>query len=140
MGNFDATILRQTNSRAVGMAVALPYGFQIDFVRNPISGSASWFFIIILKFIFTPILEIKIHTKKFFDTKNFHFRSPIFINSAFWPGNFAKMGHSGSNFDFHRTLANFISKLYPWPKIKNNRGQISLEGKNLSFWVKFQLW
>ena len=29
------------NPQAVGMAVARPYGFEIDFVRNPISGSAS---------------------------------------------------------------------------------------------------
>ena len=31
------------NSHAVGMTVARPYGFEIDFVRNPISGSAAWF-------------------------------------------------------------------------------------------------
>ena len=43
------------NSQAGGMAVARPYGFEIDFVRNPISGSAAWFFVIILKFIFTHI-------------------------------------------------------------------------------------
>ena len=29
------------NSHAVGMAVARPYGFEIDFVRDPISGSVS---------------------------------------------------------------------------------------------------
>ena len=29
------------NSHAVGMAVARPYGSEIDFVRNPISGSAA---------------------------------------------------------------------------------------------------
>ena len=29
------------NSQAGGMAVARPYGFEIDFVRNPISGSAA---------------------------------------------------------------------------------------------------
>ena len=28
-------------SNAGGMAVARPYGFEIDFVRNPISGSAA---------------------------------------------------------------------------------------------------
>ena len=40
------------------MAVARPYGFEIDFVRIPISGSAAWFFVIILKFIFTAIYTI----------------------------------------------------------------------------------
>ena len=29
------------NSRAGGMAVARPYGFEIDFVRNAFSGSAA---------------------------------------------------------------------------------------------------
>ena len=42
------------------MAVARPYVFEIDFVRNPISESAVWFFVI-NKFIFRPIFEIKIH-------------------------------------------------------------------------------
>ena len=56
---FTCTI--QFNSHAVGMAVARPLGFEIDFVRNPISGSAAWFFVIILKFIFTAIFEIKVH-------------------------------------------------------------------------------
>ena len=55
------------NSHAGDMADAQPYSFEIDFVRNPISGSASWFFVI--KFIFTAIFEIKIHAKKFLDTK-----------------------------------------------------------------------
>ena len=43
------------NSHAVGMAVARLLGAEIDFVRNPISGSAAWFYVIILKFIFTTI-------------------------------------------------------------------------------------
>ena len=47
--------VRYLNSHAVGMAVARPLGFEIVFVRNPISGSAAWFFVIIFKFIFTPI-------------------------------------------------------------------------------------
>ena len=51
------------------MAVAWPYSFEIVFVRNPISGSAAWFFVIILKFIFTPISEIKIHEKKIFEAQ-----------------------------------------------------------------------
>ena len=68
------------NSHAGGMTVARPYGLEIDFVRNPISGLASGFFVIILKFIFTHIFETKIHAEKFVDTKKFHFRSPILIN------------------------------------------------------------
>ena len=40
------------------MAVARQYDFEINFVRNPIFGSAAWFFVIMLKFIFTLILEI----------------------------------------------------------------------------------
>ena len=51
------------------MAVPQPWGFEIDFVRNPISGWAALFFIIILKLIFTAIFEIKFHVKKFLDTK-----------------------------------------------------------------------
>ena len=43
------------NSHAGGMAVARPYGFEIDFVGNSITGSAAWSFVIIPKFIFTPI-------------------------------------------------------------------------------------
>ena len=68
------------NSHAVGMAVARPLGFEIDFVRNPISGSAALFFIIILKFILTPIFEIKVHVKNSLTQKKFHFRSRIFID------------------------------------------------------------
>ena len=68
-----ATSLTSFNSHAVGMAVARPLGFEIDFVGNPISGSAGWFFVIILKFIFTPICEIKVHEKKFLDTKKISF-------------------------------------------------------------------
>ena len=57
------------NTHGVGMAAARPYGFRIDYVRNPISGSTVWFFLIILKSIFTIIFETKIHEKKFLDTK-----------------------------------------------------------------------
>ena len=60
------------------MAVARLYGFEIDFVRNPISESAALFFVFILKFIFTAIFEIKIYEKNSLTPKKFHFRSPIF--------------------------------------------------------------
>ena len=59
------------NSPAVGMAVARPYGFEINFVRNPMSGSAVWCFVIILEFIFKPIFAIKIHEKNSLTPKNF---------------------------------------------------------------------
>ena len=51
------------------MAVERHYRFDTDFVRNPISGSAAWFFVIILKFIFKLIFEIKLH-EKIRDTKS----------------------------------------------------------------------
>ena len=42
--NFEITVLvLRLNSHAVGMAVTRPHGFEIDFVRNPISGSAARF-------------------------------------------------------------------------------------------------
>ena len=64
--------------QAGGMAAARSYGFEIDFVRNPISGSAAWFFVIILQFIFTAIFEINVHEKKFLDTKKISFSKPDF--------------------------------------------------------------
>ena len=67
------------NSHAVGMAAARPYGFKIDFVKNPISGSAARLFVIILKFIFTYIFKIKIHEKKFLDTKKISFSKADFF-------------------------------------------------------------
>ena len=64
------------------MAVAQPLDFEIDFTSNPISGSAAWFFDVIVKFIFTVIFEIENHVKNFLGTKKFHFRCPIFINQS----------------------------------------------------------
>ena len=72
---FISTRKSDINSYAGGLAVARPYDFEIDFVRDTIFGSAAWFFVIILKFIFTVISEIKIHEKNSLTTKNF-----IFIN------------------------------------------------------------
>ena len=60
------------------MAVAQQLDFEIDFVRNPISGSAANLFVIILKFIFTAIFEINVHEKKFLDTKKISFSKPDF--------------------------------------------------------------
>ena len=56
------------------MDIAQPLGFEIDFGRNPISGSAAWSFVIILKFIFKAIFEIKVHLKKFLGTKKIIFQ------------------------------------------------------------------
>ena len=44
----EKQLLSQFNSNSGGMAVALPLCFEVDFMRNPFSGSASWFFVIIL--------------------------------------------------------------------------------------------
>ena len=40
-------------------------GFKINFVGNPITGSACYFDVIIPKFIFKPIYEINISEKNF---------------------------------------------------------------------------
>ena len=60
-----------------------PIGSKIDFTGDPIFESARWFFIFILKFIFTSIFEIKIHEKNSLTRKKFHFRTPIFISIIF---------------------------------------------------------
>ena len=61
------------NSHAVGMAVSQLLDFEIDFARNPISGSAAWFFVIILKFIMTAIFELKNHLKNSLAPKQISF-------------------------------------------------------------------
>ena len=58
------------------MAVVQLLDFEIDFTRN--TGSAAWFFVIILKFIFTAIFGIKNHVKKFVGTKKISFSKPDF--------------------------------------------------------------
>ena len=60
------------------MAVAQSSDFGIDFARNPISWSAAWLFVIIVKFIFIAIFEIKNHVKKFLGTKKNPFSKPDF--------------------------------------------------------------
>ena len=54
------------------MAVAQPLDFEIDFARNPISGSDVWFLVIILKFIFTSILKSEIMQKNSLAPKNLY--------------------------------------------------------------------
>ena len=75
------------NSQAVGMDSWVQSALKSILRGDRIFESAAWFFFIILKFIFTAIFEIKIHGKKFLDTKKFHFRSPISINQhvLHWP-------------------------------------------------------
>ena len=58
------------NPHAGGMAGARPYRVGIAFLRNPISGSAAWFFVIIRKFMFTAIFEIEIPEKNSMAQKN----------------------------------------------------------------------
>ena len=49
----SADIHRSFYSHTVGMAAACPYGVKIYFMRNPTSGSAPRFFVIVLKFLLT---------------------------------------------------------------------------------------
>ena len=72
----------QFNFHAGAMAVARPYGSEIYFVKSPISGSAAWFFVNILKFIFTSIFEIKF-MKKILETKKFHFRCQVLLANIY---------------------------------------------------------
>ena len=39
------------------MAIERPFGFEMDFVKKPISRSASWFFVFILEFILITIFD-----------------------------------------------------------------------------------
>ena len=75
---FGLKLFKWLNSQAVGMTVVQPFGSEITFVRNPIFGSAAWFFVIILKLIFTAIFEIKVHVKKFLGKKKNSFSKPDF--------------------------------------------------------------
>ena len=59
-----------------------PIGSKIDFKRDSIFESAALFFVIMLKFIFTSIFEIKIHEKKFLDTKKISFSKADFYKAT----------------------------------------------------------
>ena len=89
---LELTILHFTKfySHAGGMAVAQPYSFKIDFVRNRISGSAARYFVMILKFILTPIFEIKSHEKNSLKPKKIIFEAQF----------------SGTN--FHLPISKFV--------------------------------
>ena len=72
-------LILSVNSHAIGIAIARPYDFEIDFVINPISESPAGFFVIILKFIIISIFAIKTNEKKL-TKKKINFRRQIFIN------------------------------------------------------------
>ena len=73
------------NSQAVGRNLWIPLALKSIFWVDLIFESAPWFIHIILKFIFTPIFEVRIHENKFVDTKKNHFRRPIFtLNLSFF--------------------------------------------------------
>ena len=78
------------NSQAGGMAVARPYGFGIDLVRNPIFGSAAWFFVIILKLIFKAIFKSKFMKKIPWREKKNSFSKPDFHKLA-WELRFCEL-------------------------------------------------
>ena len=54
----------ELNSQAVGMDSWVQLALKSILRGDPIFESAAWLFVIILKFIFTSIFEIKIHDKK----------------------------------------------------------------------------
>ena len=67
--NLDFSI----RSQAVGMDSLVQSALKSILKLDPIFESAAWFFIIILKFIFRSIFEIKIHEKKSLTTKKYSF-------------------------------------------------------------------
>ena len=64
------------------MGLVSPNGSKIDFWDVSIFESAAWFFVIILKFIFTSIFEIQIHEKKFLDTEKISFSKADFYKAT----------------------------------------------------------
>ena len=53
-------------------------------MSHPISGSAAWFFVIILKFIFESIFDFRIYEKKFLDRKEkFLFEAQFSLNKIY---------------------------------------------------------
>ena len=57
------------NSQAIGMDSWVQSALKSILRENPIFESAAWFFVIILKYIFRSIFEIKIHEKIPWDQK-----------------------------------------------------------------------
>lgn len=81
--------LKKFNSHAFGMAAARPYSVRIDFWETLLLDLPARFFVIILKFIITPIL-IKnlwnkfLETKKFFSKLDFHKSTSVRNNTSFY--------------------------------------------------------
>ena len=75
---YSASYSNIFNSQAVGMDSWVHSALKSILRGDPIFESSAWFFVIILKFIFTSIFEIKIHEKNSLIPKKFHFRRPIF--------------------------------------------------------------
>ena len=65
-------------SQAVGLDSWVQSALKSILRGDPIFESAARFFVIILKFIFTFIFEIKIHEKRFIDTKKISFSKADF--------------------------------------------------------------
>ena len=59
-----------------------PIVSKIDLKGDPIFQSAAWFFVIILKFVFTSIFEKKIHEKKILDTKKISCPNPNWTHES----------------------------------------------------------
>ena len=62
-------LYRLVKFQAVGWDSWVPTALKSIFRGEPILESAAWFYVSIVKFIFTPTFEIKIHEKNFFCTK-----------------------------------------------------------------------
>ena len=67
---------QRVNSQAVGWDSWIPSALKSIFLGDLNFESAAWFFVIILKFIFTPISGIKNNEKIFLDTKKISFSRP----------------------------------------------------------------
>ena len=75
---FDFRKLLFVNSQAVGLDSWVQSALKSILRTDPILESAAWFFVIILKFIFTSIFEIKICEKKILDTEKISFSKAAF--------------------------------------------------------------
>ena len=64
------------------MGLLSPIGSEIDSLGYLILESVAGLYVIILKFIFTPIFEIKLHGKKFLGIKIISFSKPDFPDSV----------------------------------------------------------
>ena len=72
----------RVNSQAIGMDSWVQSALKSILRADAIFDSAAWFFVIILKFIFTTIFEIKIQEKKILDTKKKSFSKADFYKAT----------------------------------------------------------